>query len=355
MLQHLLNSCLILFKKDYLRVDNQTSNECKTLELVKKRILVTGAAGFIGSHLCEALVGSNMVLALDNFQDFYHRKAKEQNLHNLLSHRNFHFKDVDIRDEHALKQIAKNVDLIFHEAAQPGLRYSLKNPRIVHDINVNGTLNILEAARRNEVEKVIFASSSSVYGVPKYLPLDETHPTSPYSPYAASKLAAEHYCTAYHTSYGLNVVSLRYFSVYGPRQRPDLVIRAFTERLMNDQPPIIFGDGTQTRDFTFIEDIVNGTILAAKTDDLGGKIFNLGFGQRTSILELVQLLKDLLKKRDLLPIHKPTYPGDFPHTQADISKANKILGYRPTTSLKEGLKRFLEWWKESHHLYTSNT
>jgi len=320
------------------------------LKLVEKRILVTGAAGFIGSHLCEKLIGSNTVLALDNFQNFYARKMKEQNLQNLRPHRNFHFREGDIRDTRTLRQITKNIDLIFHEAAQPGLRYSLKHPRIVHDINVNGTVNILEAARRNEVEKVIFASSSSVYGEPKYLPLDESHPTSPYSPYAASKLAAEHYCTAYHTSYGLNVVSLRYFSVYGPRQRPDLVIRAVTERLRKDKPPIIFGDGTQTRDFTFIEDIVNGTILAAEADDIGGEIFNLGFGQRTSILELVKLLQDLLNKKDLSPIYKPTYLGDFPHTQADISKAKKMLNYRPITSLREGLNCFLRWWAESQHL-----
>ncbi|MFX0123720.1 MAG: GDP-mannose 4,6-dehydratase [Candidatus Hodarchaeota archaeon] len=318
------------------------------MNLVEKSILITGAAGFIGSHLCEKLVDSNKILALDNFQDFYARKMKEQNLQNLLPHRNFHFREVDIRDAKPLGQMTKNIDLIFHEAAQPGLRYSLKNPRVVHDINVNGTLNVLEAARINEVEKIIFASSSSVYGVPKYLPLDETHPTSPYSPYAASKLAAEHYCTAYHTSYGLNVVSLRYFSVYGPRQRPDLVIRAVTERLMNNQSPIIFGDGSYTRDFTFIDDIVNGTILAAETDSVGGKIFNLGFGQRTSILEIVQKLQDLLKKQHLSPIYKPAYPGDFPHTQAEISKAKQILGYRPTTSLKQGLKQFLEWWVKAH-------
>ncbi len=322
------------------------------MELNKKRILVTGAAGFIGSQLCEMLVESNTILALDNFQDFYSRKVKEQNIKNLLHHENFHFHEGDIRDAQVLSQLTDKVDLIFHEAAQPGLRYSLSNPKIVNEINVNGTLNVLEVARINNVEKVIFASSSSVYGAPKYLPLDEKHPTSPYSPYAASKLAAENYCTAYHTSYNMNIVSLRYFSVYGPRQRPDLVVRSFTERLMNNKPPIIFGDGSKTRDFTFVEDIVKGTIQAAETDDIDGKIFNLGYGQRISILELAQRLQKLLNKPDLSPIHKPDYPGDFPHTLADISQAQKILGYNPNINLKHGLERFLEWWVEYSHLYS---
>ncbi len=305
-------------------------------------VMVTGGAGFIGSNLVDNLIEKgNRVIVYDNFDEYYF--GKENNIRRHLSNPNFVLVRADILNNDALLKAMKGVDVVFHLAAQPGVRFSLENPAKTNSINTVGTINTLQAAKKAEVKKVIFASSSSVYGVPRYMPLDEEHPTEPISIYGVSKLAAEKYCKIYSESVGLPVVILRYHTVYGPRQRPDMAIHKWADLLLKNIPPVIFGDGNQTRDFTYVDDIVEGTILAAETDDIDGEIFNLGCGSRVSINDVVNALIDITGKDNLQPIHQPPKLGDVSDTQADIHKAKKLLGYNPKTGLKEGLRIFVEW------------
>jgi len=310
----------------------------------KLKVLVTGGAGFIGSHLVDKLLkGRNRVIVYDNFDPFY--TGKEQNIEHHLGNSNFTLLKADILDYETLSSAMHNVDVVFHEAAQPGIQYSIKNPKKVHEANVTGTLNVLRAALANKVKKVIHASSSSVYGFPKYLPFDEKHPTNPNSPYAASKLAAEKYCLVYHEVYGLNVVVLRYFSVYGPRQRPDQVIRIFVTNTLEDKPITIYGDGKQTRDFTYIDDVVNAITRAAEVK-ANGIVVNIGSGKRVSINKLFKTITKLVDKEEMKPLYKESNTGDFPHTLADITLANKILQYRPTVDLEKGIRNFIDWYQK---------
>ncbi len=312
-----------------------------------QRIFITGGAGFIGSHLADRLLEQGyQVVVYDNFSDFYSPSEKRANVSKRLKNPRYHLVEGDILDYELLTSAMKGADVVVHQAAQPGVRFSIKNPEKTHEVNVTGTLMVLKAAEKNEVKKVVFASSSSVYGVPKYLPLDEEHPTNPTSPYAASKLAAEKYCQVFQTIHGLNIVVLRYFSVYGPRMRPDLSLRSFVERVLSGQPPIIYGDGNQSRDWTYIDDAISATVAAIEREEAVGEVFNIGCGNRTTVNQAAHMIISLLgKEGEISPIHEPAYKGDFPHTQANIAKARKILGYMPSVSLEEGVKRLIEWCK----------
>lgn len=311
----------------------------------RKRILVTGGAGFIGSNLIDRLTEQdNYVIVYDNFDKYY--SAKEQNIKQHEFNPNFTLLRADILDLKTLSKASKEVDLVFHLAAQPGVRFSMENPVKTSKVNIIGTFNVLKAAKEAGVKKVIYASSSSVYGQPIYLPIDENHPTDPISIYGASKLAAEKYCQIFSHQLGLPVAILRYHTVYGPRQRPDMAIHKWTRAIFESKPITIYGDGTQTRDFTFIDDIVDGTIRAAEVEDADGEVFNLGGGTKVSVNKVVELLIEESKVDEVKVVYEPPKLGDVSDTHADITKAKKILGYYPKVVLKEGLSRFIKGYKD---------
>lgn len=306
--------------------------------------MVTGGAGFIGSHLTDRLLKQgNKVMVYDNFNDFY--SGKEKNIEQLQNHPNFTLVRGDILDYKHLHKAISGIDIVFHLAAQPGVRYSLLHPVETNNVNTTGTLNVLRAAKENEVIKVINASSSSVYGNQERLPIKEIAENYPISPYGASKLAAEHYCRIYQQTFGLNIVTLRYFTVYGPRQRPDMAIHRFVKQIYENKPITIYGDGMQTRDFTYIDDIVQGTIASAETENIEGEVFNLGSGSRITLNGLLKLLIELTY--DFKIQYETKKKGDVSHTLADISKAQEMLEYKPQVDLKEGLSRFIQWYKKS--------
>jgi len=305
---------------------------------------VTGGAGFIGTHLVMGLLSSGaIVLIYDNFYEFY--PGKEDNLGAIQSLGvPFTLEKGDILEEEKLSSAVKRSDVIFHLAGQAGVRYCNQFPLKANSVNVTGTLNILRAAKENRIEKLVFASSSSIYGDPVYLPMDENHPTGPNSPYGVSKLAAEQYVRVFSKIYGINTCCLRYFSVYGPRGRPDQVIYAFAEKIAKGISPEIFGDGEQTRDFTFVSDVVEATLLAMEKDESSGQVFNIGCGSRVTIKELAQMvITGLGKEGTIAPVYKEKSRGDFPDTLANNEKAKKLLGWAPKVSLKEGLEQFLQW------------
>jgi len=314
------------------------------LNLTGSHVLVTGGAGFIGSHLTERLLEMGAyVTVFDRFDRFY--RGKESNLVAASNSPGFRLIEGDILDRDKLDSAMKDVDVVFHEAGQAGVGFSIENPRATNDVNVDGTLNVLWSARKNGVKRLVNASSSSIFGKPDYLPMDESHPAHPTSPYGVSKLAAEQYARVFHKVYGMYVVSLRYFSVYGPRGRPDQVIHRFTEELAQDRPPLISGDGSHTRDFTHVSDVVAATTSAAESEGIGGEVFNIGFGKRTSISELAEKLIALMGRNGKVrPLYVEESKGDFPDTQADNRKAQKLLGWRPKVSLDEGLKDYVEWY-----------
>ena len=320
------------------------------MDLKKKRILVTGGAGFIGSHLVDRLLETkNTVIVYDNFDDFY--KRKDKNIQHNLGNERFKLVTGDILNYEDLASAMRGVDTVFHKAAQCGVRYSIRNPQKAHNVNVTGTLNVLMAARQTGVRKVVFASSSGIFGKPHYVPMDEKHPTNPNSPYGATKLAAEKYCLAFHEVYGLDVVSLRYFSVYGPRGRPDQVIYVFASAIAEDKSPIIYGDGAQSRDFTFVSDVVEATILAAERDGLAGQIFNIGYGREFTINEVfASIVGKLGKKDEIQPVYEKTYKGEFPRTLANNAKARRMLGWKPKIELDHGLEVFIEWFMKDKKL-----
>ena len=321
------------------------------MKLHGANVLVTGGAGFIGSHLTERLLEMGaFVTVYDKFDHFY--RGKEANIAEASKNPRFHLVDGDILDMKKLDSSVMNAEVVFHLAGQAGVGYSIDHPKEVNDANVNGTLNVLWLSRKYNVARVVNASSSSIFGVPQYLPIDEKHPTNPTSPYGVSKLAAEQYATAFHRVYGTYAVSLRYFSVYGPRGRPDQVIHRFTKNLAEGEVPVIQGDGSHTRDFTYVTDVVNATILAAESEGLGGEIFNIGFGARTSIKELAEKLIGLMgpagaKKKDIVPAYVAESRGDFPDTQASHEKATALLHWEPEVGLDEGLKLFVNWYRKS--------
>jgi UDP-glucose 4-epimerase len=322
------------------------------LSLSGKTILVTGGAGFIGSHLIERLLEEgSKVTAYDNFDDFY--PGKEDNVRPLLQKKNFRVIRDDILNADSLSSAMKGKDVVFHIAGQAGIRYCNENPLKANEVNVRGTLNVLELAKKNNVRKIVYASSSSVYGDTVRLPIDEDHPTNPNSPYGVSKLAGEQYCRVFARVYGTNVVSLRYFSVYGPRGRPDQAIYAFAQRFAQGKPPVIYGDGSQTRDFTFISDVVEATKLAGEAELSPGEVMNVGFGRRISISDLVVKIARAMKLEDLKPEYRERSKGDFQDTEADNARARKLLAWKPEVELDAGLKLFLNWFKANSRTRTS--
>jgi len=312
-----------------------------------EKVLVTGGAGFIGSHIVDSLLAKDLeVTVLDNLSS-----GKMKNIGQHLNKENLHFIKGDIRDDDSVKQAVRNVDAVIHEAALVGVARSVENPFSTNEVNVTGTLNLLKASLDSGVKRFIYASSASVYGEIETLPKKETLPTRPISPYATSKLAAENYCKAFFKVYGLETVSLRYFNVYGPRQTRGPysgVITVFINRLLNDEPPIIHGDGTQTRDFTDVQDAVQASMLSLKCKNAVGEEFNVATGKQTTINQLAQALLNLTGKTSLQPTHTEPRQGDIKHSYADISKAKRVLGYEPKITLKEGLNALVEWYKNIH-------
>jgi len=308
------------------------------------RILVTGGAGFIGSHLVEKLLATgHQVSILDDFNDFYDPRIKRANVAAVAGEVAIH--EIDLRDSNAINALfsREKFEAIVHLAARAGVRPSLRQPQLYYDTNVSGTLHLLEAARRTGIERFIFASSSSVYGVCKEVPFSENfHLTQTISPYAATKVAAEFLCSTYSHLYRMRIVALRFFTVCGARQRPDLAIHQFTRKIHNGQPIDQFGDGTTRRDYTYIDDIIGGVMAALDYSGPLYDIFNLGESETIQLKELIAAIEKALGKKAKIN-ELPEQPGDVPLTCADISKARKLLGYNPTTPLSIGLPKFVEW------------
>jgi UDP-glucuronate 4-epimerase len=308
------------------------------------RILVTGGAGFIGSHLVEKLlVAGHDVAILDDFNDFYDPQIKHANIAGFAKDVTVHH--VDLRDSASVRNLfhREKFEAITHLAARAGVRPSIQHPQLYYDTNVNGTLHLLDAACVTGVERLIFASSSSVYGISKTIPFSEDqHLTQTLSPYAATKIAGEFLCSAFSHLYHMRVVALRYFTVYGPRQRPDLAIHQFTRRIYAGRPIDQFGDGTTRRDYTYIDDVIQGTMAALKYDGPLFDLFNLGESETIQLKDLIAAIENALGKKAKIN-RVPEQPGDMPLTCADVSKARKLLGYNPTTRLSDGLPQFIEW------------
>ena len=308
------------------------------------RILVTGGAGFIGSHLVERLLAAGHdVAVLDDFNDFYDPQIKQDNIARVAKDIRLHH--VDLRDRAAVENIFQHekFDVVAHLAARAGVRPSIQQPLLYYETNVGGTLHLLEAARASGIERFIFASSSSVYGARKTVPFSEKEPLrQTLSPYAATKIAGEFLCSTFSHLYRIRVVALRYFTVYGPRQRPDLAIHQFTRKIYAGQPIDQFGDGTTRRDYTYIDDIIQGTMAALAYDGPLFDVFNLGESDTIQLKDLIAAIERQLGKEAKIN-QLPEQPGDMPLTCADISKAKKLLGYKPATPLPEGLPRFIDW------------
>ena len=319
------------------------------MELHGARALVTGGAGFIGSTLVDSLLRLGCtVVALDNFDDFY--TGKEANIRHNLSNPKFLLVRGSILDEMNLKQAMKGVDVVFHLAGQAGVRYCIENPVKAEEVNAKGTIDVLQAVRKaRTVKKMIYASSSSIFGNPQKPMLNEEHPQNPTSPYGVSKLAGEKYCLAFHETYGTPVTCLRYFSVYGPRGRPDQVVYSFAKRVMNGEPPVIYGDGRQSRDFTFVSDIVGGTVLSAMADESVGEVFNLGYGKDFP-MEAVARMVIRSFGADMEPEFQDAYKGDFPKTLCQNSKARTMLRWSPQVDFETGVAEFMEWFKATQGL-----
>lgn len=311
-----------------------------------KTVLVTGGSGFIGSNLCEKLLALNYnVINLDNFNDYYSPLIKIKNIKNALTNTNYKVIDGDIQDKNLLTSIfnLNSIDIIIHLAALAGVRRSLNNPLEYIDVDIKGTVNLLECARKYNIRKFIFASSSSVYGQ-NFLPFKETDTVvSQISPYAAAKQSGELFCKTYNNLYGVPIVCLRFFTVYGPRQRPEMAIYNFTSRISEGRVISIFGNGTSSRDYTFIDDILDG-IIGSMNLNCNFEIFNLGNSHPTNIEYLVNLIEENLGKKALID-YTLTQPGDVTHTFADISKAQKLLNYTPKISIEKGIEEFIKWFK----------
>lgn len=309
-------------------------------------ILVTGGAGFIGSHVIDKLLNlGHFVVCIDNFDPFYNIKLKRKNLEHQLLNPNFKLVEGDILNRDIVLGVFKenNIEVVIHEAAQAGVRFSIKNPFKTHEINTTGTLNILEALKSDMANKMVLASSSSVYGKIQYLPFDEEHPKMPISPYGVSKLMAENYCRVYSEIYGFGLTMLRYFTVYGPRMRPDLAISIFIQKALQNENIEIFGDGTSTRDYTYIDDAVKATVEAINKR-YDGDVYNIGSGSRISVKDLAEkILKMTNSKSEIKYIDWD--PGDVEHTWANITKAKRKLNWEPQINIDTGLKIFVEWLK----------
>jgi UDP-glucuronate 4-epimerase len=308
--------------------------------------LVTGGAGFIGSHLVEALLKQgHEITVIDDFNDYYAPRIKHQNLAASLS--KITLVEGDIRDAILVERtFAKGkFDGIIHLAARAGVRPSIQSPKLYFTTNIDGTFNLLDACRYHGVKNFIFASSSSVYGVNEKVPFSENDPlTRTISPYAATKLAAEQICSNYSHLFGIRCMCLRFFTVYGPRQRPDLAISKFTKKILSDSPIQQYGDGSTARDYTYIEDIVGGILAAIDYYDSSFEVFNLGGSATTSLSELIKMIEGACGKEARIEV-VGDQPGDVPRTFADVSKATKLLDYSPKTPIADGIKKYVEWFK----------
>jgi UDP-glucuronate 4-epimerase len=309
-------------------------------------ILVTGGAGFIGSHLVERLLTErHRVICLDNFDPFYDPALKRRNLAHALRDSRFRLVEGDLREEELIGKLFREekIEIVAHLAARAGVRPSVQDPALYADVNIRGTIHLLEASRKNGVRRFVFASSSSVYGNNSRVPFSEEDPVNaPISPYAATKKAGELLCHTYHHLYGLEVACLRYFTVYGPRQRPEMAIHHFTRSIHEGKKISIFGDGNSIRDYTYIDDVIEGT-LGALSREHGYEIYNLGESQTIRLSQLIQALEEQVGKKALVE-HLPEQPGDVKHTYADIRKAREHLGYNPKTDIHEGLACFVRWY-----------
>jgi UDP-glucose 4-epimerase len=304
--------------------------------------LVTGGAGFIGSNIIEELLKrGERVRVLDNFST-----GRKENLSRFMSH--IELIEGDLRNFESAKRAVDGVDYILHQAALPSVLRSVLDPAATNEANVSGTVNLLTAAKESSVKRVVYASSSSIYGDMPTLPKIESMTPNPRSPYAVSKLAAEFYCRVFHSVYGLETVALRYFNIFGPRQDPNsqyaAAIPLFIRAMMKGEKPTIFGDGSQSRDFTYVANAVRANLLAARAPQASGRIFNIACGERYSLNELIKKLNWILGT-EIDPIHAESRIGDIEHSLADISQARQILGYEPLINFEEGLSKTVEWYK----------
>lgn len=318
-----------------------------------KRILLTGGAGFIGSHVAEALIRRGTQLSIvDNLDNFYALSRKRLNLQEIRNAGAHEFFEADVRDMDALRKVAEHVqpEIVIHLAARAGVRPSIEQPALYESVNVAGTVNLLEIAREFKVQRLIFGSSSSVYGITNTVPFCEDDlETRPISPYAATKLAAELMCYTYTHLYGLTILCLRFFTVYGPRQRPDLAIHKFTALIELGKPIPVYGDGSMGRDYTYVDDIVAGVIASleyAPEPKLPFEVFNLGNSHPVRLRELIAQLEAATGKKALQD-RLPDQPGDVPITWANIDKARRLLGYSPKTSMEQGLRNFVAWYRST--------
>ncbi|MBI5685132.1 MAG: SDR family NAD(P)-dependent oxidoreductase [Verrucomicrobia bacterium] len=309
--------------------------------------LVTGGAGFIGSHVSERLLrDGHRVVIVDDFNDFYAPAIKQHNLARVQAVGGVRLHRADIVDKAAMDRVfaAEKFDAIIHLAARAGVRPSIEQPLLYTQTNVTGTMNLLECARAAGIRKFIFASSSSVYGINSKIPFSESDPIfKPISPYAATKLAGEALCHTYHHLHGMDMTCLRFFTVYGPAQRPDLAIHKFAKLIAAGKPIEMYGDGSTRRDYTFIDDIVEG-IMACVRGKFGYEIFNLGNSNTVELRQLVGLIERALGRKAVIE-RRPEQPGDMPVTFADVSKARRMLGYDPKTKIEQGIEKFVEWFQ----------
>ncbi len=312
---------------------------------ITTKCLVTGGAGFIGSNLAEELITQGAkVSIIDSFITGFRENLDEIN-------GDFDFFEGDLNDDKVLLKAIDNVDIVFHQAALPSVPRSVENPEETHQACVNGTFNLLLKSKENNVKRFVYAASSSAYGNQKTLPKVETMLPEPLSPYAAAKLMGEYYCRVFNEVYGLKTISLRYFNVFGPRQNPSShysgVISRFIDALMKGEQPVIYGDGEQSRDFTYIANVVDANIKAAQTDIGFGKSINTANGERITLNKLLSVLKEITGKNNVSTNYQEERLGDVKHSQADNSKAVEMYGYEKLVGLDEGLKRTLDWWKQS--------
>ncbi len=314
-----------------------------------KNILITGGAGFIGSHLVDNLLatGECRITVVDDFNDFYDPAIKSENVSLHLENANYHLFRIDIRDKPALETVfaSTRFDCMVHLAARAGVRPSLEQPLLYAETNIRGTMNLLELAREHGIKQFVFGSSSSVYGINAKVPFSEDDSIrQPISPYAATKAAGELLCHTYSHLYGIRCVCLRFFTVYGPRQRPDLAIHKFARLITEGKPLPVFGDGTTRRDYTYIDDVIAGVRAAIDYEASDYEVINLGESRTVELRELISLLEKTLGTEAKID-RQPLQPGDVPQTFADITKARQLLDYNPQTQVEEGLKKFVEWFR----------
>lgn len=313
---------------------------------MKKRAIVTGGAGFIGSHLVEKLLQSNwQVTIIDNFDPFYDRAIKEKNIESFFKHPDLVFLEADIRDFDTLKaNLSGKYDVIIHLAAKAGVRPSIESPTLYQTVNVMGTQNLLEISKLLKIKQFVFASSSSVYGVNPNVPWSEDDfVLKPISPYASTKISGELLGHVYSELYGIRFIALRLFTVFGPRQRPDLAIHKFAHKILENEAIPVFGDGSTRRDYTYVADIVSGIMAAAEYDKSNYEIINLGNNRTITLSHMIETIERVFNKKAIIN-RLPMQPGDVPKTYANINKAQQLLNYHPGTTFEEGIEKFKAWY-----------